>query len=235
MAERVRAVLRQLERAGTKRTREEQLTKYGITAPKAFGVKVGAIQTIAKRLGKDHALAGALWKTGWYEARLLCAYVDEPDLVTVAQMDRWAKDFDNWGVVDTLCFVLFDQAPKAWSRVRPWAAKKDAYVRRAGYVLLACLAAHDKASGDAPFLKALPLIEKGATDERNFVKKGVSWALRMVGRRSPALNRAAVELSQKLAASDDPTKRWIGRGALKELASSTLKKRLAATQRQRKS
>src|SRR5262245_1689577 len=114
MAQQVRDALAWLERRGSRRTREEMLTRYGITAPKAFGVSVGAIQQLAKRLGRDHALAVALWDTGWYEARLLASFVAQPERVTQAQMDRWARDFDNWGVVDTVCFQLWDRTPHAW-------------------------------------------------------------------------------------------------------------------------
>lgn len=225
MTDRVAEVLRWLERRGTRRVREDMLNRYGIVAPKSYGVSVGTIQKLAKQLGRDHDLADALWKTGWYEARLLAAFVDDPALVTAAQMDRWARDFDNWGIVDTVCFKLFDQVPHAWKKVGPWCRKKDEFVRRAGFVLLACLAHHDRTTGDAAFLKSLRLIEAGASDERNFVKKGVSWALRAVGRRSAVVNKASVALSRRLAESESASERWIGRGALKELTSPAVQKR----------
>ena len=176
------------------------------------------IQVIAKRLGRDHDLADALWKTGIYEARLLTSYVDEPARVTSAQMDRWCRDFDNWGIVDTVCFKLFDQSPHAWQKVEPWSKRREEFIKRAGFVLMACLAAHDRSATDAQFLALLPLIERGADDDRNFVKKGVSWALRMIGRRSPKLRIAALALARKLAASDHAARRWIGKDALRDLA-----------------
>jgi len=216
-AERVREALRWLERRGTKRVRDDMLTRYGITAPRAYGVSVGAIQQLAKRLGRDHELAAALWATGWYEARLLAAFVEEPARVTAGQMDRWAGDFDNWGVCDTLCFCLFDRTPHAWRKVERWSGRRDEFVKRASFALLASLALHDKETGDEPFLRSLALIERAASDERNFVKKGVSWALRAVGRRSPALNAAAVELARRLSEADEPAARWIGKDALREL------------------
>jgi 3-methyladenine DNA glycosylase AlkD len=194
------------------------LKRYGIVAPKAYGVPMGAIQRLAKSLGRDHDLALALWSSGWYEARLLAAYVDQPERVSSAQMDRWAKDFDNWGVCDTLCFCLFDRTPHAWRKVDQWAGRRDEFVRRAAFALLASLALHDKQTDDAPFLATLPLIERAAADERNFVKKGVSWALRSVGRRSAALRAASVELARRLAASKQPAERWVGKDALRDLA-----------------
>jgi len=203
------------------------LPRYGITASRAFGVSIGAIKQLAARLGHDHALAIELWKTGWYEARLLAAYVDEPGRVTAAQMDRWARDFDNWGVVDTVCFVLFDRTPHAWSKIESWSGRREEYIRRAGFVLLACVALHDKQAGDEPFLRSLALVERHASDERNFVKKGVSWALRAVGRRNQALNATAVEVASRLAGSADAAERWIGKGALKELTSAAVRKTLA--------
>lgn len=225
-AERVAEALAWLERKGSKRVREEALTRYGITAPRSFGVRIGDIQLLAKRLGKDHALAAALWNTGWYEARLLCSYVDEPDKVTVAQMDRWAREFDNWGIVDTICFVLFDRSKHGWSRVEPWCKRKEEYVRRAGFVMLACLGAHDRTAPDSAFLKGLRLIERGATDERNFVKKGVSWAIRIIGGRNQALHDATRETCERLAQSEDPTARSIGKLGLRDLNSASLKARL---------
>jgi len=213
---RLREALDLLERAGDRRTREGY-ARYGIVAPKSLGVPMAKIQAIAKRLGVDHALALALWETEWYEARLLCAFVADPALLTAAQMERWTKDFDNWGVCDTLCFKLYDRSPHAWKKLAPWAKKKDEFVRRAAFALLASLALHDKAAKDAAFIKTLPLIEKAAVDERNFVRKGVSWALRSVGRRNAALRARSVALAKRLAACDDPAPRWIGKDALREL------------------
>jgi 3-methyladenine DNA glycosylase AlkD len=227
MANRVAEVLRSLERRGTRRIREEMRTRYGIIAPKAFGVRVGEIQQVAKKVGRDHELALALWETGWYEARMLCAYVDDPARVTAAQMDRWARDFDNWGITDTLCFALFDRTPHAWKKVGPWSRRQDEFVKRAAFALLASLGVHDKQSGDEPFHRSLKLIERGAFDERNFVKKGVSWALRVVGRRSRALHPAAVELARRLAESSNAGARWVGKDALRELTSAKLRTLMA--------
>lgn len=202
------------------------LARFGITAPKAFGVSMANIQVLARRLGRDHALAAALWKTGWYEARLLTAFVDEPDKVTAAQMDRWCRDFDNWGIADTLCFHLFDRTPHAWAKVTKWSTARDEYVKRTAFALLASLAGHDRTATDAQFVASLALIERAASDDRNFVKKGVSWALRRIGRRNAALNKAAVTLSRRLAASDEPAARWIGKDALRELTSPKVVARL---------
>jgi 3-methyladenine DNA glycosylase AlkD len=215
--ERVSQALAWLERRGTKRVRDQMSSRFGIVTPKAFGVSVGAVQELAKRLGRDHELAAALWQTGWYEARLLTAYVDQPERVTAAQMDRWARDFDNWGICDTLCFCLFDRTPHAWKKVEQWSKRREEFVKRAAFALLASLALHDKRSADAPFLRSLPTIERAARDERNFVKKGVSWALRSVGRRNQVLNKAAVKLAGRLAESDHPGERWLGKDALREL------------------
>ena len=215
----VRAVLAWLERRGSPRVRDELLPRYGITARKAYGVKVGALHTLARRLGRDHALALALWPTGWYEARMLTAFIDEPERVTPAQMDRWAKDFDNWAIADTLCFHLLDRTPHAWGRVRAWTKRREEFVRRAGFALLASLALHDKRAPDAPFRRALALVERGAGDERNFVKKAVSWALRSIGKRkSPALRAKALVVARRLARSTDSTSRWIGNDAIRDLA-----------------
>jgi len=225
--ERVRDALAALERASTTRDREN-LTRFGITANKAFGVSMSNVQALGKRLGRNHDLAAGLWETGWYEARLLTSFVDEPERVTAAQMDRWCRDFDNWGICDTVCFHLFDRTAHAWAKVDRWHDKRAEFVKRAAFALLASLALHDKRSGDRPFLDRLPLIERAAADDRNFVKKGVSWALRLIGRRNAALNEEAVALARRLAASEEPAARWIGKDAVRELTGPVVMRQLAA-------
>jgi 3-methyladenine DNA glycosylase AlkD len=193
------------------------MARYGIVAPKMFGVPMGQIQLLAKRLGRDQTLAEALWETGWYEARLLTAFVAEPQRLTARQMDRWCRDFDNWAVCDTLCFHLFDRTPHAFRKVEQWSHRREEFVRRAAFALLASLALHDKVSGDEPFTRCLPLIEAAAGDDRNFVKKAVNWALRGVGRRNARMRAASLKSARRLAASSDPTARWIGKDAMREL------------------
>jgi len=210
------ACLATLKKLSTKKD-YGNLKRFGIVATKAFGVSMANIQKAAKPLGRNHSLAEALWKTGWYEARMLASLVDEPERVTPAQMDRWCRDFDNWGICDTVCFKLFDQSPHALTKVRQWSASKEEFVKRGAFALLASVALHDKSAPDAAFLRTLPLIERAATDERHFVKKGVSWALRAIGHRSPKLRTAAIETGERLAAAADPTARWIGRDTLKDL------------------
>jgi 3-methyladenine DNA glycosylase AlkD len=217
--EEVRAALSWLEEKSTEHDREN-LARFGITANKAFGVSMANIQALAKRLGRSHELAAALWKTGWYEARLLTSFVDEPARVTPEQMDRWCREFDNWGVCDTLCFHLFDRTPHAWTMVARWSDERDEFVKRAAFALLASLGAHDKRTGDEPFVESLLLIERAATDDRNFVKKGVLWALRMIGRRNAALKAAALAVAQRLADSPRAAPRWIGKGALRDFMKS---------------
>ena len=223
--ERAREILGWLERRGSKRNRDG-MARYAIVAPKSFGVSVGTIRDLGKRAGRSHELAQALWDTGWYEARMMAPFIDEPARVTPAQMDRWAKDFDNWAVCDALCFHLFDRTPHAWRKIDTWSRSRAEFVKRAAFALLASVALHDKTTGDAPFLKALPLVERGAADDRNFVKKGVSWALRSVGRRNTALNGAAVKVARRLAESPDAAPRWVGKDALRELTSPAVQRRL---------
>jgi len=225
--EQAEAVVAQLKKLATKRTLDG-MARYAIPNDHAFGVAMATMQALAKDLGRNHELAAALWQTGWYEARTVAALIDEPEKVSPAQMDRWAREFGNWAVCDTVCFFLFDRTPHAFRKVEQWVSRKDEYVKRGGFVLLACLAAHDKLATDDAFLGCLPLIEEAAADERNFVKKGVSWALRMIGRRSPALNAASVALAQRLADSDEPAAHWIGKGAVRELTSPTVKRALEA-------
>jgi 3-methyladenine DNA glycosylase AlkD len=213
----VNKVLAALKRLASKQVRHDMSARYGIIVKKAWGVRMSDMQKVAKGIGRSHELAQALWATGWYEARTVACLIDEPERVTPAQMDRWCRDFDNWAIVDTVCFKLFDQTPHAFKKVKPWAARKPEFERRAGFVLLACLALHDRESPDTAFAAHLPLIEKYATDERNFVKKGISWALRSIGRRSPSLKRQAIALSERASASGNPTAKWLGKDALRDL------------------
>jgi 3-methyladenine DNA glycosylase AlkD len=206
----------------------EGLARYGIVAKRAFGVPMGALLSLSKKLGKDQALALALWESGWYEARLLAALVGDPQLVTRRQMDAWAASFENWGDCDTVCFKLFDRSPFSWECAPKWTASPKEFVKRGGFALMACLALHDKSASDKDFLAFLPLIEKGACDERNFVKKGVSWALRAIGQRNLALNDASLAVAKRLAASRETACKWVGKEALRELANPKLRSKLTS-------
>lgn len=216
-----------LQRRGTRKGLDA-MARYAIVADKAFGVSVANIQVLGKRLGRSHALAAALWETGWYEARMLTAFVDEPERVTAAQMDRWCRQLDNWAVCDTLCFHLFDRTPHAWKKVALWSRRSAELEKRAAFALLWSLTVHDKTSGDEPFLAGLAKIERAAADGRHWVKKAVNMALRAVGKRNRSLHAAALAVARRLADSRDAAPHWIGGDALRELASPAVTRRLAA-------
>ena len=215
-----------LERRGTRRN-VLGMARYGIVAKRAFGVSMGTLLTLKRQVGKDHTLATALWKSGWYEARLLAALVGEPARVTRQQMNAWALSFENWADCDTVCFHLWDRTPLAWEKARQWSTSSREFVKRAAFALMASLSLHDKATPDKRFRAFLPLIEKGARDVRNFVKKGVSWALRGIGRRTLSLNTTALAVAKRLARSDEAAARWVGKDALRELSSPKLRARLS--------
>jgi 3-methyladenine DNA glycosylase AlkD len=222
---RVATAMRWLEKHASKSVRAG-MARYAIPNEHALGVRMGDIQKLARQLGRDHALALALWKTGVYEARMLSAYVDEPARVTRAQMDAQARAFDNWAICDTLCFALWVRTPHAFAKIRQWATRREEYVKRASFALLASAALKDEHAPDAEFQRGLALIEKASGDERNFVNKAVNWALRGIGSRNRALNEAALELSRKLAASPESAPRWIGKDALRQLGSAATQRRL---------
>jgi 3-methyladenine DNA glycosylase AlkD len=226
LEDQVQSALAWLRRYGTRKTREG-MARYAIPSDNAFGVTMANIQVLAKRLGRNHELAAKLWGTGWYEARMLTAYIDEPARVTSAQMERWCRDFDNWAICDTLCFALFDRTPHAWAKVAQWAGRRDEFVKRAAFALLWSLTVHDKVAKDEQFVQGLLLIERAADDERNFVKKAVNMALRAIGKRNLALNAAAVAVARRLAASPEAAARWVGKDALRELTSPSVSRRLA--------
>ena len=213
----VKAALNWLEENSSPKIREEMMPRYGINAKKAFGVSVSNIQKLAKITGRNHAFAQALWDTGWYEARMLAAFVDEPERVTPRQMEAWCRDFDNWGICDTVCFHLFDRSPHAYRKVEQWAKRKEEFVKRGGFALMACLALHDKEADHDRFARWLPLMEQAASDERNFVKKSISWALRGVAGRHAELKVAVLEVAERLARSTDPSARWVGKDVVRQL------------------
>jgi 3-methyladenine DNA glycosylase AlkD len=202
------------------------MSRYGITTDKRLGVKVPQLRKIAKQIGKDHDLALGLWDTGIAEAMILASMVDVPEEVTEVQMEDWVLDFNSWDVCDQVCMNLFDKTPLAWQKVRNWSQREQEYVKRAAYALIACLAWHDKDAPDEKFIALLPLIKTGATDERNYVKKAVSWALRNIGKRNPNLNAIALQTAQELKETDSKTARWIGSDALRDLTSDATKRRL---------
>ena len=221
----VQSALAWLKQHSTKRTLEG-MGRFAIPSDHAFGVSMADMKKLARHLGRNHQLAAALWDTGWYEARTLAALIDDPASVTPAQMDRWARDFDNWAICDTACFALFDRTPHAWAKVRQWSSSDQEYIRRAAFALLWGLTVHDKGAPDTSFTGALRLVERAAGDERHYVKKAVNMALRAIAKRNPALNAAATTVARRLADSPGPAPRWIGKDALRELTSAAVLGRL---------
>ena len=221
----VDAAIKWLKRRSTKRTLDG-MARYGIPSDNAFGVSVGDIRRLAKGIGRNHKLAVALWKTEFYEARMLACFVDDPQEVTAVQMDRWCRDFDSWAICDTACFHLFDRTSVAWQKARQWSTSHEEFVKRAAFALMASLVAHDKTASDSQFRTFLPMIERGAKDDRNFVKKAVNWALRTIGKRSAELNAGALAVAKRLASSTQAGPRWVGKDAQRELSSAAVRKRL---------
>jgi 3-methyladenine DNA glycosylase AlkD len=202
------------------------MARFGIVGAQRLGVSMPDLRRIAKAAGRDHQLALALWRTGIPEARIVAALVDQPAQLTEQQMDDWVAEFEAWDVCDQVCMNLFDKTPLAWQKVRDWAERDEEFVRRAAFALLACLAWHDKAAGDERFVELLPLIARAATDQRNYVKKAVSWALRTIGKRNAQLNQAAIQTARKLQQLDAKAARWIAADALHELEGEAVQKRL---------
>jgi 3-methyladenine DNA glycosylase AlkD len=194
------------------------MARFGINTARAFGISLATLAPLARKYRRQHDLALALWDSGHHEARLLAALIDDPKLVTSRQMDAWAADFDSWDLCDQACMKLFDKTPFVVAKITKWAADKREFVRRAGFALMAGHAVHGKGVPDSDYLPFLALIERHATDERNFVRKAVNWALRQIGKRSRGLHGPALALAEKLARSENRTARWIGRDAVRELS-----------------
>ena len=202
------------------------MARFGIETRQALGVSIPKLRSLAREIGRDHVLAGKLWASGVHEARVLAALVDDPKLVSEEQMERWVVEIDSWDVCDGVCSTLFDRTPFAHAKAAEWSARDEEFVKRAGFVLMAALAVHDKKAPDARFLEMLPLIEREASDERNFVKKAVNWALRQTGKRNRSLNAAAIEAGERIRAQGSRAARWIAADALRELRSDSVRARL---------
>lgn len=220
------SIVAELRRLGSEATRDG-MARYGIPSDGAFGVSVGTLRELAKRLGGNQELALELWQTGFYEARMLAIFLAEPARVTPALMDRWCRDFDSWALCDTACFHLFDRTPFVLGKVAAWARRPAELEKRAAFALLASAALHDKWGPDEPYLACLPLIEAAASDERNFVKKAVSWALKGVGGRGPGPHAAALQVARRMAGSEDGATRWVGKDALRDLSKPAALRRAA--------
>lgn len=234
----VTQLLAELRALGSERDRNG-MARYGINVENAFGVSVVELRKIAKRLGTDHALALALWATRNHEARLLACFVDDPAKVTAAQTEAWARDFDSWDLCDQATTSLFDRTKHGWAKAAEWSERDEEWVKRAGFSLMAGLAMHDKKADDRAFKKLLPLIQRGAPDERNFVKKAVNWALRNIGKRNLALHEAAIACAEKIRAAANEraggerggdakarAARWVATDALRELTSAKTRARV---------
>jgi 3-methyladenine DNA glycosylase AlkD len=203
------------------------MARYGINVADAFGVSVYELRKVAKRLGTDQPLSLALWKTGNHEARLLACFVGDPAQVEERQLEAWVRDFDSWDICDQATTSLFDLTPHGWRKAVEWAAREEEWVKRAGFALMAGLAVHDRDAADGRYLALLPIIERGAFDARNFVKKAVNWALRNIGKRNRGLNAAAIECARRIAGQGSRSARWIAADALRELTSEKSRARLA--------
>ena len=216
VAREARTILAELRAFGSPEGRAG-MARFGINTRKAFGVSMAAMRPLARKYRRQHDLAEALWASGWHEARILAALIDDPNLVTRRQMDEWAADFNSWDLCDQACMKLFARTAFVAEKAAKWAKDKREFVRRAGFATIAGYAVSAKKAPDAEFLPFLVLIEAHAADERNFVRKAVNWALREIGKRSLSLHTPAVALAEKLAVSDDKTARWVGKDAVKEL------------------
>jgi 3-methyladenine DNA glycosylase AlkD len=202
------------------------MARFGLTIEKRLGVSVPDMRRIAKTIGRNHQLALELWNAGIAEARIVASMIDDPGRVTEKQAEHWVRDFNSWDVCDQVCQNLFGKTPWAWQKIPDWTERDEEYVKRAGYSLIANLASHDKHATDERFIQLFPLLQRGATDERNFVKKAVNWALRNIGKRNRALNSATLALARDIQCMNSKAARWIATDAIRELASDAVQRRL---------
>ncbi len=204
----------------------EGMARFGIKTKKAYGVRMPELRRMAKKVGKNHVLAEKLWKHGYSETRILASIIDDPKMVTEDQMENWVIEFDSWDICDQCCMNLFRKTPFAYKKVFEWSVRKEEFVKRAAFTLMATLAVHDKKADESEFEQFFPVIIRESSDNRNFVKKAVNWALRQIGKRNLELNRKAITVAEEIQKEDFKGAKWIANDALRELKSENVQKRL---------
>ena len=204
----------------------EGMARFGINPENIYGVSIPNLRKMAKDIGVNHTLARQLWESGVHEARILASMVDNPEMATEEQIERWVMDFDSWDVCDQCCMNLLEKTRFAYQKAVEWSSNDNEFTKRAGFVLMARLAVSDKKAGDQQFDQFLPLIKREAGDNRNFVKKAVNWALRQIGKRNLNLNKRAIETAEEIQGMDFTSAKWIASNAIRELTSQAVQQRL---------
>ena len=202
------------------------MARFGIIPENTFGVSIPNLRKIAKETKKNHALAQQLWESGFRETMILASMIDEPEMVTEEQMEKWVLDFDYWEICDQCCMNLFEKTGFAYEKAIEWSLRDEQFVKRAGFVLMARLAVSDKKADDSRFEQFFPMMLREVDDERNFVKKAVNWALRQIGKRNLALNEKVIETAMEIQKIDSKSARWIASDAIRELSGEVVQKRL---------
>ncbi len=203
------------------------MARYGIKSDRALGISIPKLLGLAKKIGTNRPLAAKLWSSGIHEARILACMIENPQQMTEAQLERWVKAFDSWDLCDQCCNRLFRKTAFARQKALAWSQRPEEFVKRAGFVLMAVLAVHDKKATDRQFAPFFKRIRQGAADDRNFVKKAVNWALRQIGKRNIALNRRAIEVAEAIKQLESKTARWVANDALRELRNEKIQQRLS--------
>lgn len=207
----------------------EGMARYGINPKNNLGISIYKLRPLAKEIGKNHELSLKLWKSGIHDARLLAVFIEEPEKVTEKQIESWANDFDSWDVCDQACTSLFDLTPYAWKKAFEWSGRDEEFVKRGAFSLIAGLSVHDKKSEDSKFESFFPIIKKESTDDRNYVKKAVNWALRNIGKRNFYLNKKAIETAKEIKKINSKSAKWIANDAIRELTGEKIQKRIKKT------
>ena len=202
------------------------MMRFGINSKKVYGVRIPELRRIAKEAGKNHELAAKLWDAGYNETKILASLIEDPKKVTEDQMDKWVIGFNSWDICDQCCNNLFHKSPYAYKKIFEWIERNEEFVKRAAFTLIAVLAVHDKKSDDNKFKQFFPLIIRESTENRNYVKKAVNWALRQIGKKNRNLNNESLNVAMQIQRIDDKSAKWIAADALRELRSEKIQERL---------
>lgn len=201
------------------------MARYGINPNNTLGISIYVLRKVAKEIGMDDALADQLWASGIHEARILASYIADPTMATEERLERWVAEFDSWDVCDQVC-GFFEETVFAYRKAVEWSSRDEEFVKRAAFAIMAGLAVHDKQADDSTLEQFFENIIRAATDERNFVKKAVNWALGNIGKRNLNLNEKAIAVARKIQLINSRSARWIAADALRELTTERTQRKL---------
>ncbi len=199
---------------------------FGIKGGKALGIKNAILKPYAKTIGRNQELACQLWDVPIHEAKLLAIWIAESKNFTEKIAEKWVSESYSWDLIDSIGMKIMPKVPFAYSKIAVWSMREPEYEKRMAFATIVGVTQHHKKEPDETMAEFLPIIERESWDERNFVKKGINWALRTIGKRSMNLNKLAIESAERIKKQGTKAASWIAADALRELKGDKVQARL---------